>query len=106
MPISARGLAAAACAALAIMTMTAIAQEMPIPPANPPAKRIITQGLASPTIDNLFKCEVPVTNHRISAMGTIKAQDGAELTVPVVNQYQTGRLKTPRSSRSTRTARW
>ena len=67
MPIPARG-CAPACAALAAMTLTAAAQEMPIPPATPPAKRIVTHGLAAPTIDNLFKCEVPVTNHRISAM--------------------------------------
>ena len=89
MPIFSRGLAAAF-AALAVMTMTAAAQEMPIPPANPPAKRIITQGLATPTIDNLFKCEGPASNYRISAMGKITAQDGTLLTVPAENQYRTG----------------
>src|SRR5687768_741123 len=89
MPTFARG-SAAACAALTLMTGTAPAQEMPVPPADPPAKRIITQGLAAPILDNLFKCGQPVANHRISAMGKITAQDGAVVTVPAQNQYQAG----------------
>src|SRR5262245_903250 len=89
MPTFARG-PAAACAALAVATLTAAAQEMPIPPANPPAQRMVTQGPASATIDNLFKCGVPVTNHRISAVGKITAQDGSTLTLPAETQYQKG----------------
>ena len=49
--------------------------------AQPEAKRIVTQGLAKTVTDNLFKCEVKVTNHRISAVGTITASDGTTLTV-------------------------
>src|SRR5262245_33905881 len=89
----ARGLTAAwaGMAAIAICAAPALSQEMPYPPANPPAKRIVTQGLATTqTIDNLFKCEVPVSNHRISALGTITAKDGTTLTVPAATQYQTG----------------
>ena len=65
------------------------AQQMPYPPADPPAKRIVTQGLAAPVIDNLFKCGVQVSNHRISAVGTVTAKDGTALTVPARTDYQT-----------------
>jgi hypothetical protein len=51
-------------------------------------KRIVTQGLAKTVTDNLFKCEVKVTNHRISAVGTITADDGTTLTVPAETRYQ------------------
>jgi hypothetical protein len=53
------------------------------------AKRMVTQGLAETVIDNLFKCEVKVANHRISAVGTITAQDGTKLTVPAETRYRT-----------------
>jgi hypothetical protein len=53
-------------------------------------KRIVTKGLAKTVIDNLFKCQVPVGNHRISAVGTITASDGTVLTVPAETAYQTG----------------
>ena len=66
------------------------AQERPVAPANPPAKRIITQGLATQVIDNLFKCETQVSNHRVSAVGTITAKEGGVLTVPAETDYQTG----------------
>jgi hypothetical protein len=51
-------------------------------------KRIVTQGLAKTVTDNLFKCEVKVTNHRISAVGTITAADGTTLTVPAETRFQ------------------
>ncbi|MDQ4134585.1 MAG: hypothetical protein M3158_00210 [Pseudomonadota bacterium] len=51
-------------------------------------KRMVTQGLAKTVIDNLFKCEVKVTNHRISAVGTITTTDGTTLTVPAETGYQ------------------
>lgn len=51
-------------------------------------KRIVTQGFAKTVTDNLFKCEVQVTNHRISGVGTIAAADGTVLTVPAETQYQ------------------
>jgi hypothetical protein len=54
-----------------------------------PPKRIVTQGLAKTVNDNLFKCEVKVTNHRISAVGTITAADGTTLTVPAETRFQT-----------------
>ncbi len=56
----------------------------------PPAKRIVTQGLAKTVIENLFKCGVAVSNHRISAIGTIAATDGTVLTVPVETLCQKG----------------
>lgn len=66
------------------------AQQMPYPPANPPAKRIITQGLAKTVHENLFKCAEKVSNHRISAVGTITAKDGTELTVPAKTNFENG----------------
>jgi hypothetical protein len=66
------------------------AQQMPVPPANPPYKRIITQGLAKTTIANLYTCPEKVTNHRISGVGTITAQDGTVLTVPAKTNYANG----------------
>ncbi|MBN8920136.1 MAG: hypothetical protein J0H62_05465 [Rhizobiales bacterium] len=83
-------------AAAAVLTLgvgyapAALAQTMPYPPANPPAKRIITQGLAKTVNENLFKCAEKVTNHRISAVGTITAKDGTEITVPAKTNYETG----------------
>ena len=85
-----RAIALGAWGVIAVSGSDARTQEMPIPPASPPAKRIITQGLAKTVIDNLFKCEVKVTNHRISAVGTITAQDGTVLTVPAETQFQQG----------------
>ena len=52
-------------------------------------KRFVTQGLAKTVTDNLFKCEVKVTNHRVSAVGTITAADGTTLTVPAETRFQT-----------------
>ena len=52
--------------------------------------RSVTQGLATKTIDNLYKCPVDVANHRISAVGTIKSQDGKTWTVPAETAFQTG----------------
>jgi hypothetical protein len=77
-----------AAAAMLLLPGGAGAQQMPYPPVDPPAKRIVTQGLATTVIDNLFACEVPVSNHRISAVGTIKAADGTTLTVPARTDYQ------------------
>ena len=116
----------AAIATVALFRVDLRAQEMPVPPASPPAKRIITQGLATQVIDNVFKCETPVSNHRISAVGTITANDGTVLIVPAETDYQAGpklpdlfnecskvtprnfsevKIDGCRSSRSTRTAR-
>jgi hypothetical protein len=53
-------------------------------------KRHVTQGFAKTVAENLFRCEVPVANHRISGVGTIAASDGTVLTVPAETQFQTG----------------
>src|SRR5688500_1098089 len=50
----------------------------------------VTQDLAKTVTDNLSKCEVKVTNHRTSAVGTITASDGTTLTVPAETLYQKG----------------
>ncbi len=87
-----RGLSAALKAiavAAVMMPSLALAQQMPHAPANPPAKRIITQGLATTVITDLFKYAEKVTNHRISAVGTITAKDGTVLTVPAKTNFQT-----------------
>jgi hypothetical protein len=53
-------------------------------------KRMVTQGLAKTVHENLFKCEVPLRNYRISAVGRITADDSTVLTVPAPTVYQTG----------------
>ena len=53
-------------------------------------KRMVTQGLAKTVNENLFKCEVELRNYRISAVGTIAADNGTVLTVPAQTAYQTG----------------
>src|SRR5262249_49412458 len=53
-------------------------------------KRMVTQGLAKMVNENLFKCEVELRNYRISAVGTIAADNGTVLTVPAQTAYQTG----------------
>src|SRR2546426_4342085 len=52
--------------------------------------RMVTQGLAKTVNENLFKCEVPLRNYRVSAVGTITADNGTVLTVPAQTAYQTG----------------
>jgi hypothetical protein len=59
-------------------------------PGGQPAKRIVTQGFATTVTDNLFRCEVKVSNHRISGVGTITASDGTTLTVPAATNFQKG----------------
>jgi hypothetical protein len=81
--------------ALASMAILGFAQPATSQQTNPAAgesgvRRMVTQGLAKTVTDNLFKCEVKVTNHRISGVGTITADDGAVLTVPAETQFQKG----------------
>ena len=52
--------------------------------------RMVTQGVAKTVNENLFKCEVPLRNYRISAVEMIAADDGTVLTVPANTAYQTG----------------
>src|SRR5215210_290125 len=57
--------------------------KMPLPLANPPAKRIITQGLAKTVTEDLVPCGVNQLgmNVRKNPVGEITAQDGTKLTV-------------------------
>ncbi|NVO15880.1 MAG: hypothetical protein HXX10_17740 [Rhodoplanes sp.] len=55
-----------------------------------PGGRMITQGLAKVTVENFYKCPVTVSNHRVSAVGTITATDGTVITVPAEVQYGKG----------------
>ena len=82
---------AIACAAMT----TNVACGQPAPAAKPVAApgavvRHVTQGRAQTVIDNLFRCTVKVSNHRISAVGRITATDGTVLTVPAETAYQKG----------------
>ena len=93
-----RGLLSSACTLAILVSFAAGASAQtaaPAPAAQPQAgatsgKRIITQGLAKTTKENLFKCAEKVSNHRISAVGTITAQDGTVLTVPAETEYEKG----------------
>jgi hypothetical protein len=78
------GIAGAALALLLLAVQPAFAQ-----PAGRSAdgQRLITQGLATTATENLFRCGVPVSSHRISAVGTIRASDGTTLAVPARTQY-------------------
>lgn len=55
-----------------------------------PGGRMITQGQAKVTTENLYKCPVTVSNHRVSAVGTITATDGTVITMPAPVQYGKG----------------
>lgn len=65
---------------------------LPLPKAEPPAKRIITQGLAKTTVEDLIPCANPKPgmNLRKNPMGEITAQDGTKLILPTANNYATG----------------
>jgi len=52
--------------------------------------RHVTQGRAKTVIENLCRCPEKVSNHRISAVGTITATDGTVLTVPAETAFQKG----------------
>src|SRR5262245_66083582 len=57
--------------------------KMPLPSADPPPKRIMTQGLARTVTEDLIPCAVnqPEVNVRKNPGGQIVAQDGKRLTV-------------------------
>src|SRR5918996_5972789 len=65
--------------------------KMPLPAADPPAKRIVTQGLGKAVTEDLIPCGVnqPGMNVRKNPVGEITAKDGTNLTGPVANNYQT-----------------
>ena len=65
--------------------------KLPLPKADPPAKRIVTQGLAKTVTEDLIPCANPRPgmNLRKNPVGEIAAQDGTTLTVPVANNFAT-----------------
>jgi hypothetical protein len=65
--------------------------KLPLPKADPPAKRIITQGLAKMVTEDLIPCANPKPgmNLRKNPVGEIMAQDGTKFTVPVANNFAT-----------------
>jgi hypothetical protein len=75
----------------AIVAAAAFAMVFPVDAmAQSPVARSVTQGRAKTVTDNLFRCTVKVSNHRISAVGTITSTDGKVWTVPAETAYQTG----------------
>jgi hypothetical protein len=65
--------------------------KMPLPKADPPPQRIVTQGLAKTVTEDLIPCGVnrPGMNVRKNPVGEITAKDGTKLTVPTANNFQT-----------------
>lgn len=65
--------------------------KMPLAPADPPAKRVITQGLGKTITEDLSPCGLsqPGVTRRKSPVGEIAAQGGTKLTLPVANNYLT-----------------
>jgi len=76
----------------AVLLLCSIAQaqqspppsKLPLPKADPPAKRIITQGLAKMVTEDLTPCANPKPgmNLRKNPVGEITAQDGTKFAVP------------------------
>ncbi|MCC6776474.1 MAG: hypothetical protein IT537_07535 [Hyphomicrobiales bacterium] len=64
---------------------------MPLPPADPSPVRIVTQGLARTTVEDLAPCAggETVRNVRKSPLGEIAAPNGATFMAPVANNFQT-----------------
>ena len=89
--LRARTLLAIAAAAALLLWGAAQAQQAPPPPklplpkADPPPQRIITQGLAKMVTEDLVPCanQKPGMNLRKNPIGEITAQDGTKFTVPV-----------------------
>jgi hypothetical protein len=65
--------------------------KMPLPKADPPPQRLVTQGLAKTVTEDLIPCGVnrPGMNVRKNPVGEITAKDGMKLTVPTANNFQT-----------------
>jgi hypothetical protein len=91
-PMSAIVLAVALIMAGAGQAQQAPPSKLPLPPADPAPKRIITQGLAKTVIEDLSPCAVnePGMNIRKNPVGEIMAKDGTQFTVPTTNNYQAG----------------
>jgi hypothetical protein len=86
-----------AAAAVLLMSGAVQAQQsppprmLPLPKADPPPKRIVTQGLAKTLVEDLVPCANPRPgmNLRKNPVGEIAAQDGTIFTVPVANNFAT-----------------
>lgn len=82
-------------AALVLIAAPSLAQErpfrLPLLAADPPPKRIVTQGLGRTTIEDLAPCGQgrPGMNVRKSPVGEITAQDGTRITLPAATNFQT-----------------
>lgn len=65
--------------------------KLPLPKADPPPQRIITQGLGKMVAEDLIPCANPKPgmNLRKNPVGEITAQDGTKFTVPVANNFAT-----------------
>ena len=65
--------------------------KLPLPKADPPAKRIITQGLGKTVTEDLIPCANPKPgmNLRKNPVGEITAMDGTKLTVPAAINFAT-----------------
>jgi len=65
--------------------------KLPLPKADPPPQRIITQGPAKTITEELIPCAVtrPGMNLRKNPVGEITAKDGTKFTVPTANNFET-----------------
>lgn len=65
--------------------------KLPLPKADPPPQRIITQGPAKTITEDLIPCAVtrPGMNLRKNPVGEITAKDGTKFTVPTANNFET-----------------
>ncbi len=65
-----------------LLLLGSVAYSTDIAMAQVAVKRHVTQGRAKTILENLYTCPVEVGNHRVSAVGEIKATDGTLITVP------------------------
>ncbi len=86
-PMLGRILVILGCVALNGCRTTASGPELDAADPAPP-RRMVTQGLATTIIENLYRCPQKVKDHRISAVGQITATDGTVLTVPAETVFQ------------------
>jgi hypothetical protein len=93
-PLAGALLAVVAAAALIISGAVQAQQrppaKMPLPKADPPLQRIITQGPARTVTEDLVPCGLarPGMNVRKNPVGEITAKDGTRLVVPTANSFQ------------------
>ncbi len=86
-----------AMAALLVMTGAVQGQQsppprmLPLPKADPPPNRLITQGLAKTLVEDLVPCANtrPGMNLRKNPVGEITATNGTKFMVPTANNFQT-----------------